>query len=559
MLDDLPLWIKHFHFLRPLWLLALLPFGWLFYEKWRVLHQKSQWQRRLPPHLSRALTVGQHGWQRYAPLLALSLATLLLILVAAGPTWKRIPSPFSADQASLMVLLDTSDAMLERDIAPDRLSRAKQKIQDLLALRAGGQTGLVAYAGSAHLTMPLTRDTAVFAPLLNALKPAIMPKPGQESQTVLPLLAHQLPKKGPPTSLLLMTNDVDPARLDAWSAFCERNTVSLLILPMGDTAHPSDLPLRRDHLASLAERCQGQLHNVTVDDSDMRWVKGQVEEMAEMDLDNQQPWQEMGYLLLLPVMLLTLMWARRGWLVQWALLGLLLPGLLLSAPPAQAKPVYVMAAEPAPQPTALDWQQRLYQGWLELWLTADQQGEWYFNRGDYLTAARHYDDLRRKAIAYYFGGQYQHAEKLFARFKDPLMQFYHANALARQRQYVAARKTLRALLAEHPDYQDARHNLAIIQAMIDEINLQSESQAGGENANEVSSELGDAPQTGDGADEEVASQMLEQITLDASSLLDDPAMVDKWLKRIQERPEAFLRAKFAIELRQQEENASETP
>ncbi|GAA4502919.1 VWA domain-containing protein [Pseudaeromonas paramecii] len=553
MLDESLALLARFHFLRPGWLLALLPLAALLYGQWRELQQQEQWQRRLPPHLRDALTVGQHSWQRYAPLLALTLIGLLTTLVAAGPTWRRAPSPFSADQAALMVLLDTSDAMQEKDVPPDRLQRAKQKIQDLLTLRAGGQTGLIAYAGSAHLTMPLTRDTDVFAPLLNALGPSVMPRPGQDSSQVLPLLPPLLPQSGPPLSLLLLTNDVDPSQLDAWQSFCEAHSVALLILPMGDPRRPSDLPLQRAHLQALADRCRGRLHDLTLDDGDMRWVKAQVEAMAELDPNNRQPWQEMGYGLLLPIMLLMLLWFRRGWLVQWALLGLLLPGLLLSSP-AQAEPARHLAAGTATDaPAAIDWPTRLKNGWLDLWLTADQQGQWYWRQGDYLTAAEHYQDLRRKAIAYYYAGQYASAERLFARFNDPQMRLYHANALARQRQYVAARASLQALLKAQPDFAPAQHNLQQIQALIEEINRQTESQAGGENAMERSRELGEAPQTSDGVQEQVARDSLIQETLDADSLLTDPTLVDKWLKRVQQRPESFLRAKFAIQLRQRED------
>ena len=39
-----------------------------------------------------------------------------------------------------------------------------------------------------------------------------------------------LPQSGPPLSLLLLTNDVDPAQLDAWQSFCEAHPVGLLVI-----------------------------------------------------------------------------------------------------------------------------------------------------------------------------------------------------------------------------------------------------------------------------------------------------------------------------------------
>ncbi len=48
--------------------------------------------------------------------------------------------------------------MTANDVVPTRLERAKQKTEDLLKLRAGARTALVAYAGTAHLVVPMTND-----------------------------------------------------------------------------------------------------------------------------------------------------------------------------------------------------------------------------------------------------------------------------------------------------------------------------------------------------------------------------------------------------------------
>ncbi|NUB16254.1 hypothetical protein GAY28_29230, partial [Azospirillum brasilense] len=45
--------------------------------------------------------------------------------------------------------------------APARPERAREKMADLLALREGAPTGLIAYAGSAHLVLPPTPDASV--------------------------------------------------------------------------------------------------------------------------------------------------------------------------------------------------------------------------------------------------------------------------------------------------------------------------------------------------------------------------------------------------------------
>ena len=114
-------------------------------------------------------------------------AAMLMTLAAAGPPGAPAPSPFVTETAPLVIALDLSPSMSGTDVAPSRLERAKQKIRDLIALRAGGRVGLVAYAGTAHLVMPLTDDPTVLLPFLEALDPAIMPDAGRTASAALAL------------------------------------------------------------------------------------------------------------------------------------------------------------------------------------------------------------------------------------------------------------------------------------------------------------------------------------------------------------------------------------
>ncbi|WP_032547369.1 vWA domain-containing protein, partial [Vibrio crassostreae] len=163
-----------FHFIRPLWLLAFIPMFFLLWVRWRE-ETKPTWKDILPTHLRDALTIGETGWRKQLPLKLLVVIVTIAIIICSGPTWQREASPFGEDKASMLVVLDNSESMLAKDLPPSRLERSKQKIRDLLAARKGGNTGLVVYAGSAHVAMPVTQDSKVFEPFLAAITPAIMP------------------------------------------------------------------------------------------------------------------------------------------------------------------------------------------------------------------------------------------------------------------------------------------------------------------------------------------------------------------------------------------------
>ena len=100
---------------------------------------------------------------------------VLICLALAGPTWQREPAPFADDTAALVIVVEVTPTMLAQDVQPSRLERAALKIHDLLALRRGSVTALVAYAGSAHLVLPLTQDGDLITEFAAQLDPSIMP------------------------------------------------------------------------------------------------------------------------------------------------------------------------------------------------------------------------------------------------------------------------------------------------------------------------------------------------------------------------------------------------
>jgi len=165
-----------FHLLRPLWLFALVPVAAIFAMLlWRQ-NPRAQWGRVIAPHLLRHLIV-EPGKGRGANALYLVAAGMVLGIIAlSGPTWRRELPPFVEDRAPLMIVLALSTSMDQPDVAPTRLERAKQKVSDLIAARAGARTGLIAYAGTAHLVMPLTDDRSVIEPFLAALTTGLTPE-----------------------------------------------------------------------------------------------------------------------------------------------------------------------------------------------------------------------------------------------------------------------------------------------------------------------------------------------------------------------------------------------
>jgi Ca-activated chloride channel homolog len=197
-----------FHFIRPGWLLlAPLAIGlwWLWQRRSDPLRG---WREQIDPDLLAALVTGgdaaKSGLARW-----ILAAWVVGIFAIAGPTWRLEPSPFADDATPLIILLKADLSMETPDPAPSRLERAKLKIADLAEARKGRPLGLIAYAGSAHLVLPPTRDTAVVARMAAEIAPDIMPMAGDRLDFALREAARILGEGSQGGGIVVLADSVD--------------------------------------------------------------------------------------------------------------------------------------------------------------------------------------------------------------------------------------------------------------------------------------------------------------------------------------------------------------
>ena len=122
-----------FHFIRPNWLLAIIPLIVLALLFRYFKRQRSGWQQVLPNHLHNMLLSGpelKSERKRQLPRSLLVVAWLLSCIALAGPTWEKLPQPVYNVKHGSVVVLDMSLSMRATDIAPDRLTRARFKAID---------------------------------------------------------------------------------------------------------------------------------------------------------------------------------------------------------------------------------------------------------------------------------------------------------------------------------------------------------------------------------------------------------------------------------------------
>jgi Ca-activated chloride channel family protein len=314
--------LAELHFLRPLWLVALLPAMLLIWVLWRRRGDVA-WRNVIAPHLLQHLLAGSGGTEgRLRPLHLLAAFWLVAVIAAAGPTWQREPAPFAEQRVPLVIVLYVGESMLAEDIQPTRLERASHKIRDLLALRPGARAALIAYAGSAHLVMPFTTDARLVEEFAGELSPELMPRPGNAPVEALTLATQLLEQVGVGGgNILLITDSLQPNAIAALPPGVRAEILAVAAPPGSPVplSSPPAPPLDRATLGASARALNGDLVEVSVDDSDVETLARRLDRrLATSVTDSEgERWRDAGYYLLFPLAFILLLWFRRGWTVRW--------------------------------------------------------------------------------------------------------------------------------------------------------------------------------------------------------------------------------------------------
>jgi Ca-activated chloride channel family protein len=205
-----------------------------------------------------------------------------------------------------------SDNMLSGDLSPNRLSRAKFKLRDLLAHKDVGQFGLIAYTSEPFVVSPLTDDGQTISALLSNLTPDVMPVEGYNLDSALKEASKLIKEAGYQQGQILVLTAEVPSK----DAIEKANQLSKLGI------FSSIMPIRADSnlnplFGQFASAGNGQFLKYTADDSDLQqWLaatKGN-EQFTLNEEDDIPLWRDEGRWFLIPALLLLLPIFQRGWL-----------------------------------------------------------------------------------------------------------------------------------------------------------------------------------------------------------------------------------------------------
>lgn len=574
---------QNFHFLRPLWLLALIPALLLVMYLWRINESASSWDRAIDKDLLPYLLDGSKSAAERTPLILLLTVWTLAILALAGPVWEKIAQPVQQRQDALVIVYDQSLSMYAADFDPNRLTVSKRKVLDVLDMRTEGQTALVVYAGDAHTVTPLTEDSVTIRALVPSISPNMMPAFGSNTVAAIERAKGLLTDAGAASgTILLVTDGVERRDHAQIGELLQQTGYRLSILGVGteegapipaaggdflrsDTGEIVIPKLDRASLQDLAALVNGRYVDMQLTADDVNYLMAEDEFFSEEDLadvdQNFDIWHEVGPWLLLLVLPLSALIFRRGWILSATATVATLSMLTPTAPAEAAE-------------------------WIDLWKTRDQRGEDAYANQDPISAASLFTDPSWQGSAAYHAGDYPAAVQAFAAAlstEDADSHYNLGNAYAKGANFEQAIASYNVAIALQPDHEDAIHNREIVQKLLEEQQQQEEEQSqeeqmsdeeeqeqqeeqqeqqeeesepqeeeqqeqqeGGDEEEQEESE----PQDGEQKESEEENQGEEPQLSNAEN--ESQESLEQWLRRIDDDPGELLQRKFQFEYRRRQ-------
>ena len=105
---------------------------------------------RLSPNLSK--------FKPYLKISISSISLILLILALVNPQIGSKTETYKRFGIDIVFAIDVSKSMLAEDIAPNRLEKSKQIVNQIINKLTSDRVGIVAYAGKAFPQLPITTD-----------------------------------------------------------------------------------------------------------------------------------------------------------------------------------------------------------------------------------------------------------------------------------------------------------------------------------------------------------------------------------------------------------------
>ncbi|MEE9167654.1 MAG: VWA domain-containing protein [Candidatus Neomarinimicrobiota bacterium] len=131
----------------------------------------------------------------------------LLIFAAAGPQMGTKLTEIERRGVDILIAVDISSSMKAEDVKPNRLEKAKFEISRLISGLKGDRIGLIVFAGTSHLYLPLTGDYEAARVFVDAVDTGMIQTQGTALAEAVNRAIQAFPEGDSKYSVLIVVTD----------------------------------------------------------------------------------------------------------------------------------------------------------------------------------------------------------------------------------------------------------------------------------------------------------------------------------------------------------------
>ena len=217
---------------RFLWLLLLVPLIPVVYGILRALRRRRI-RRFGDEALVRSLMPSWSGAKGWIRIILWDLAFLCFVIGIARPQMGAKLKEHEAKGAEIMICLDVSNSMLSQDYSPSRLDRAKLAISRVVDKLQGDRIGLIIFAGTSFVQLPITTDYVSAKMFLGNIDTGSIPVQGTAIGDALLTAAKSFSAQSEKSRAIIVITDGENHEDDAVDAARQAAELGIKIYTVG--------------------------------------------------------------------------------------------------------------------------------------------------------------------------------------------------------------------------------------------------------------------------------------------------------------------------------------
>ena len=213
-------------------LLLLIPFFFIGLAVWMGARR-----RRLRKFGDEALVNDlMPSWsrsKRWVRAVIYSLAVTFLVIGLSRPQIGAKLKEYKAKGAEIMIALDVSNSMLAQDYSPNRLERAKLAISRITDKLQGDRIGLIIFAGSSFVQLPITSDYVSAKMFLSNISTSSVPIQGTAIGDAINTAVRSFSAQSEQSRAIIVITDGENHEDDAVAAAAQAAEVGVKVYTIG--------------------------------------------------------------------------------------------------------------------------------------------------------------------------------------------------------------------------------------------------------------------------------------------------------------------------------------